>query len=1141
MRRSAILLLGAGLVWLPSAYAQTPDDGDPPAESQLDPAAIQALRDEAESNSELASEERERVLAVYDETLEAIRRTRAREIRAENYRRERDAIPARVEELREELSEPPGAPSLELPQDVGVRELEARLALERQRLASKTSTLQEKRDLARDSNVRRRELSRALAGIDDELERMADTLRRANAEDAASAELSVAARWRVDALRQAAIAQREEIRAELEVIAERDALIPWLRDEARRQLDVQNELIRRLERRTLEAQRLASRQQLAALRERCRALAAAVPDLEDELGSIEALADTLWGPDGVIVRSEAAEQALTTARSDIAELQRIRELTRRRMEAVGGAGSSVQWWPATSDEFPTTRELKAEAESWKQVIPLVQHQLILYEEQRAHEPQESADTIDALRAAGLPAEDATALETELRRLLSTRREVLSELIQRSGTYAANLDELDQLLAQLVEGQEIAEQFLYERLYWARSVPGSLIPHPGDLLSSFLWLVSPSNWLAALTAAWAKIRAAPVLWLGFVLLWTALVAARKVFQGRLAVLAERVRTPGESSIWTTLEAVVHTLLLALPLPLALREGGLLLFDEPGRFTSSLGVALFYLSHAAGPFEATRQLLRPDGVFEAHFGWRPDVTRAIHRDLSWPLVLLLPPLFVALLFAAAGLDLTSAEELQTYNNSLGRLCFVIAMFVVASSLLGVFRPRLEGIRVRPEFARVSMYAVPIVGFIAGVPAVLAAAGYYLTAVYLSYMSMRTLWLGVILVVLSGVLQRWRIVAFRRAGTRLDADDADEVAEIETKAQHLFRFVVLVAGAVGMYVIWAGAFPALHVLERVQLRPTIAIVDDVGRLTSDALVPSEVAGAADTGADGADASVSDGPSSESTSDEERVLTAWDVLLAILAIIVTVGLVRDVPGLVELVLVTRSRVDTGARIAASTLVRYVILFGGLGVVSNTLNISWASVQWLAAALTFGLGFGLQEIVANFVSGIILLVERPVRVGDAVSIGNLSGRISRIQIRATTITLWDRSEMVVPNKEFITGKLVNWTLSDSKRRIEIPLRVGAGAAVEDVKRILLEIAQAHPAVLDDPPPQVLLLEFADDALKFELWVYLEFRQGLKTKDQLLVQIDEAFRENGIRLGGPSVKVELGEEKKSAVLPQGIT
>ncbi len=113
-----------------------------------------------------------------------------------------------------------------------------------------------------------------------------------------------------------------------------------------------------------------------------------------------------------------------------------------------------------------------------------------------------------------------------------------------------------------------------------------------------------------------------------------------------------------------------------------------------------------------------------------------------------------------------------------------------------------------------------------------------------------------------------------------------------------------------------------------------------------------------------------------------------------------------------------------------------------------------------------------------------ILLFDRSIRVGDSVTVGNLSGIVARIQMRATTVTLWDHSDMVVPNKEFITTKLVNWTLSNPETRVDLKVGVDYNSDVEQVREVLMRLAQEHPAVLKEPPPQVLLTEFGDSAIQ---------------------------------------------------------
>jgi potassium efflux system protein len=134
-------------------------------------------------------------------------------------------------------------------------------------------------------------------------------------------------------------------------------------------------------------------------------------------------------------------------------------------------------------------------------------------------------------------------------------------------------------------------------------------------------------------------------------------------------------------------------------------------------------------------------------------------------------------------------------------------------------------------------------------------------------------------------------------------------------------------------------------------------------------------------------------------------------------------------------------------------------IIIVGAMTVFGSLGVSWDKLQWLAAALSVGLGFGLQEIFGNFVSGLIILFERPVRIGDTVTIGTFSGTVSKIRIRATTITDFDRKEVIIPNKAFVTERLINWSLSDTVTRVVIRLGVAYGSDLDKVKEVLLKAA----------------------------------------------------------------------------------
>ncbi len=229
-----------------------------------------------------------------------------------------------------------------------------------------------------------------------------------------------------------------------------------------------------------------------------------------------------------------------------------------------------------------------------------------------------------------------------------------------------------------------------------------------------------------------------------------------------------------------------------------------------------------------------------------------------------------------------------------------------------------------------------------------------------------------------------------------------------------------------------------------------------------------------------------------------------------------------RNVPGLAEIFVLQRLPLDAASRFALATVLRYAIGFAGVLATAAVIGISWDKVQWLAAALTFGLAFGLQEIFANFVSGLIILAERPVRIGDTVTVGTVSGTVTRIRMRATTVTDWDRKELVIPNRQFITGEVINWTLSDPTLRVIIPVGVAYGSDIALVEKTLLEIGERNAIVLDTPKHYVLFRDFGESTLNFELRVFIPNIEHLLTvQHQLRIEIDRLFRERGIEIAFP--------------------
>jgi potassium efflux system protein len=244
----------------------------------------------------------------------------------------------------------------------------------------------------------------------------------------------------------------------------------------------------------------------------------------------------------------------------------------------------------------------------------------------------------------------------------------------------------------------------------------------------------------------------------------------------------------------------------------------------------------------------------------------------------------------------------------------------------------------------------------------------------------------------------------------------------------------------------------------------------------------------------------------------------------------------VRQLPAVLEIILLQSTGMASSSRYTVTTLTTYVIATLGIVLVFNTLGADWSKLQWLVAALGVGIGFGLQEIVANFISGIIILFERPVRVGDFVTIGETDGFVTKIRIRATTIRSRDAHELLVPNKEFITGRLLNWSLTDQTSRLMISIGIAYGSDVDKAMRLMEETALQNRNVLQEPTPSVIFQSFGDNALNIILRCFVssvEYRE--KTLSELNQVINRKFNEAGIVIAFPQRDLHIDASEPLSV------
>jgi small-conductance mechanosensitive channel len=250
---------------------------------------------------------------------------------------------------------------------------------------------------------------------------------------------------------------------------------------------------------------------------------------------------------------------------------------------------------------------------------------------------------------------------------------------------------------------------------------------------------------------------------------------------------------------------------------------------------------------------------------------------------------------------------------------------------------------------------------------------------------------------------------------------------------------------------------------------------------------------------------------------------VTAWKILYIILIFILLIYVTKKIKHWIIHRLLSKSNLDIGIRTTIGTLFRYLMIVIGLMVILQSAGIDMSTVTVLAGALGVGIGFGLQNITSNFISGLIILFERPIKVGDRIEVGDISGDVVNISMRATTIVTNDNISVIVPNSDFISSRVINWSHNDRNVRFIVEVGVSYKEDPEKIKDILLAVAQDNSAVLKHPEPDVIFTEFGDSSLNFNLRVWTtELIQKPDTlRSQIYFEIFKRFRENGVEIPFP--------------------
>ncbi|WP_397450268.1 mechanosensitive channel MscK [Pseudomonas sp. NA-150] len=702
--------------------------------------------------------------------------------------------------------------------------------------------------------------------------------------------------------------------------------------------------------------------------------------------------------------------------------------------------------------------------------------------------------VDKLLAAQPPDDVTPGLRKTLLDLAVTRTDLLERLNRELSALLNESITLQLNQKQLVSTATGLRATLDEQMFWIPSNKPLDLDWMQSIPPRLVKQVTTLPWASSVSELTDGLTQRPLLFLPLLVLIGALVWKRKSLYSKLNRLHADVGHFKRDNQWNTPLAILLNILLAVPPALGLALCGFALQIDARGQNASLGSALLQIALAWLVFYTAYRILAPAGVAQLHFRWEKAQVEFLR---GWVRRLGLVVLALVAIVAVA-----EHQPAALADDVLG-IAVVLTCYALMTWLLSRLLIRSPTHRSASLFRKtigVLFTALPIALFLA------VCFGYYYTALKLSDRLINTLYLMMLWIVIEAAFVRGlgvaaRRLAYHRAHSKRMAarDNADgeaveeptlDIEQVNDQSLRLIRLALL-AGFIGaLYWVWSDLISVFSYLDNITLYEYTS-----GTGATMSMVP---------------------------------ISLGDMIGALIIICITFVLAGNLPGLLEVLVLSRLNLAQGSAYATTTLLSYAI--AGIGFVStlSALGVSWDKLQWLVAALSVGLGFGMQEIFANFISGIMILFERPVRIGDTITIGNLSGTVSKIRIRATTITDFDRKDIIVPNKTFITGQLINWSLTDTVTRVTLKLGVGYGSDLDLVRTLLLKAANDNPRVLKDPEPHVYFLNFGESTLDHELRMHVrDLGDRNPAVDEINRFIDREFKANAISIAFRQLEVHV--------------
>ncbi len=673
-----------------------------------------------------------------------------------------------------------------------------------------------------------------------------------------------------------------------------------------------------------------------------------------------------------------------------------------------------------------------------------------------------------------------------------RRQLLNELYQAMSSQLTTAINLKVKYEEFVDIRNKTTNLITENLFWLKSNQPvgrdfflTLIPSISSELSSFgTQLQDKEYWSATATTMLTIVVPAMIIACILFLLGPRIRRINNHLAGRL--------DRKNDSVLVTPFAILLNFIMVLPKALIwVLAGTVIICMCLSTTTDQLEVIGMLLLHIL-VFVYLLEILRPNSLAQRHFSMNPDALYQDRKLLTGIWYALIPILIVA--------NIVETKSSGIYSDPIG----FIVMIICALSMVVVSFRWLRSQLHSTDSMSSALWFISVAGFIAPLAIAIAVAyGYYYTTIKLVNRVAYTCYTVLGYWLISNTLRRAVYVfqsKIQRKNYALNEQDNESSPKEETnlsffketlglenlsaKAFKLINAVLIVATVFFMYLQWSDLAGALGYLKNIVLWSH-----------------SEISG-------GKEIIV-------------NTLTMADILLAIIIIAITMLLNRNLPSLLERMFLWKA-VGAQHRSTSYTvkiITSYIIIALGTIFAAGAIGIKWENLQWLVAALSVGLGFGLQEIFANFVSGIIILFERQIRVGDIITLGDLSGTVNRIRIRSTTILSFENKEVMIPNRNFITSALTNWSLTNTVTKLEFSVGIGYGADVNKAKQLLSNIIRKCRYTAKGMAPLIYVASLDDSAVTIKCELYVaEIGKRKLANDYLCTTTLAEFAKYGIEI-----------------------